>query len=94
MADVDGHVRGFVVATIVDADRGLGEIVMLAVDPAAQRHGIGMALTNHATAWLRDSGMRVAMVGTGGDPGHAPARGLYEAAGYRVLPIAQYFKAL
>jgi GNAT superfamily N-acetyltransferase len=67
---------------------------MLAVDPAAQRQGVGLALTDHATAWLRDSGMRVAMIGTGGDPGHAPARSLYETAGYRLLPIARYFKAL
>jgi ribosomal protein S18 acetylase RimI-like enzyme len=94
VAEVSEDVRGFAVATVVDPERGLGEITMLAVDPAAQRQGAGLALTDHATAWLRDSGMRVAMVGTGGDPGHAPARALYEAAGYRQLPIARYFKAL
>ena len=94
VATAGEDVQGFVVATVVDPDRRLGEITMLAVDPAAQRQGVGLALTDHATAWLREAGMRVAMVGTGGDPGHAPARSLYEAAGYRVLPIARYFKAL
>ena len=39
---------------------------------------MGRALADHATAWLRDAGMRVAVIGTGGDPGHAPARRLYD----------------
>ena len=30
----------------------IGEIAMVAVDPAAQRRGIGSSLTEHATAWL------------------------------------------
>jgi hypothetical protein len=38
--------------------------------------------------------MTVAMVETGGDPGHAPARDLYEQIGFTLLPIARYFKAL
>jgi hypothetical protein len=53
-----------------------------------------MALTGKATDWLRVSGMRVAMIDTGGDPGHAPARRVYEKAGYALLPVARYFKAL
>ena len=67
---------------------------MLAVDPGAQDRGVGTALTEFATDWLRSSGMRVAMVGTGGDPGHAPARRVYEKAGYTLLPLARYFRAL
>jgi len=34
------------------------------------------------------------MVETGGDPGHAPARRVYEKAGYTGFPVAGYFKAL
>ncbi len=67
---------------------------MLAVDPAAQDRGIGTALTEIATDWLRTSRMRVAMIDAGGDPGHAPARRLYEQADYTLLPVARYFKAL
>jgi GNAT superfamily N-acetyltransferase len=67
---------------------------MLAVDPACQQHGLGTALTGFATEWLRSSGMRVAMIGTGGDPGHAPARRVYEKADYTLIPMARYFKAL
>jgi GNAT superfamily N-acetyltransferase len=55
---------------------------------------VGRALTEFVTGWLRDQGMRVAMVGTGGDPGHAPARHVYEQAGYRLLPVARYFRNL
>jgi GNAT superfamily N-acetyltransferase len=77
-----------------DPERLFGEISMLAVDPDAQNRGVGTALTEFATVWLRSSGMRVAMVGTGGDVGHAPARRIYEKAGYTLMPIARYFKAL
>lgn len=93
VAEAGRGVVAFVAATL-HAERLLGEISMLAVDPDEQDRGIGTALTEFATAWLRDEGMRVAMVGTGGDPGHAPARRVYEKAGYAPLPIAQYFRAL
>ena len=38
--------------------------------------------------------MRVAMVETGGDAGHASARRVYEGLGFRPLPISRYFRAL
>jgi len=38
--------------------------------------------------------MTMMMVETGGDPGHAPARHTYEAAGYQRWPVARYFKNL
>jgi GNAT superfamily N-acetyltransferase len=83
----------FVAATL-HRERLIGEISMLAVDPGHQGSGVGTALTELATDWLRRCGMRVAMVGTGGDPGHAPARRVYQKADYRSLPVARYFKAL
>lgn len=67
---------------------------MLAVEPGHQRHGIGVALMQCATDWLRSAGVRIAVVETGGDPGHAPARRTYESAEYTLLPIARYFRAL
>jgi hypothetical protein len=33
-------------------------------------------------------------IDTGGDPGHASARRVYEKADYTLMPIARYFKAL
>lgn len=38
--------------------------------------------------------MRVAMIETGGDPGHAPARRLYEHSGYTPLAAVRFFKPL
>ena len=84
---------GFVAAKR-NEDSFIGEVDMLAVDPDAQDQGVGSALTETATEWLRTSGMHVAMIDTGGDPGHAPARQVYERADYTLLPIARYFKAL
>jgi GNAT superfamily N-acetyltransferase len=93
VAEAEGEPVGFVAATL-HPDSGMGEIYMIAVDPGAQGRGIGEALTGVATDWLRQSGMRVAMIETGGDPGHAPARRVYEKAGYTPLPAVRFFKAL
>ena len=93
VAEVDGQIAGFIAAT-VHADSGIGEIVMVAVDPQHQGAGIGSMLTKVATRWLRERGASVAVVETGGDPGHLPARRTYEAAGFRPLRITRYFKML
>jgi len=93
VADAVRGVAGFVAVTL-HRERLMGEIFMLAVDPDDQDQGLGTVLTEFATNWLRDAGMRVAMVETGGDAGHAPARRVYEQAGYTLLPVARYFKAL
>jgi hypothetical protein len=38
--------------------------------------------------------MDIAVVETGGDPGHAPARAMYGETGFTLLPIARYFTLL
>ena len=93
VATVDTVVVGFVAVRIHD-DRRIGEIDMLAVDPPHQGNGIGTALTEFALDWIRASGISVAMVGTGADPGHAPARRTYEKAGMTLVPMARYFMKL
>jgi len=42
----------------------------------------------------RAAGMTLAVVGMGGDDGHAPARRSYEKAGYTGLPLMRYYQAL
>ncbi len=69
VALVDEQIAGFVATTLHQAD-SMGEIVMLAVDPSYQQRGVGAALTTFAVEQFRKAGMRVAMVETGGDPGH------------------------
>jgi GNAT superfamily N-acetyltransferase len=93
VADVDGIAAGFVAVRIHD-DQRIGEIDMLAVDPPHQGVGIGTALTKFSLDWIRASGIPVAMVGTGADPGHAPARRTYEKAGMTLVPMARYFMKL
>jgi GNAT superfamily N-acetyltransferase len=84
---------GFAAAKLHAADN-VGEVYMIAVDPAAQRRGVASALMGVATDWMREAGMQVVMVATGGDPGHAPARHTYEQLGFALLPLAQYYKKL
>lgn len=94
VAEVGASVVGFVATGLNQPEGGMGEVSMLAVDPAHQNGGIGTALAGFALDRLKEAGMRVAMVETGGDPGHAAARRTYEKAGYVQLPIARYFKNL
>jgi GNAT superfamily N-acetyltransferase len=93
VAEVDADAVGFV-AVRLDREASIGEIYLIAVDPEYQRAGIGSTLTSFALDWIKNTGMAVAMVETGGDPGHAPARHVYERAGFTQLPIARYFKKL
>lgn len=93
IAEIDSVVGGFV-AVRLDHETRMGEIHMLAVDPGHQRRGLGSLMTSFALEWMAGNGMTVAMVETGGDPGHAPARRTYEQAGLVRLPIARYFTTL
>ncbi len=91
---IDGDsVVGFVAVKLHSED-SMGEIYMVAVEPDFQGRGIGTALIEFALTWMKDAGMSIAMVDTGGDDGHAPARHTYEKLGFGLLPIARYFKKL
>jgi ribosomal protein S18 acetylase RimI-like enzyme len=93
VAERHGRPVGYV-AVCVHAEDRTGEIEMLAVDPLVQRQGIGTALTRFALRQLRDAGVVLAVVGTGGDPGHAPARRVYGKAGFVGLPLVRYYARL
>lgn len=93
IALVEDVVAGFV-AVNLHPDDSMGEIHMVATDPDFQGRGVGAALTEHALQWMREAGLAIAMVETGGDPGHGPARKLYETTGFRLWPVARYFKKL
>jgi ribosomal protein S18 acetylase RimI-like enzyme len=93
VATEESRVAGFVALKLHPEDR-MGEIYMIAVDPDFQRRGIATRLTSHSLEWFRQAGMSIAMVETGADPGHAPARRTYESSGFRLLPVARYFRSL
>lgn len=89
----DRAVAGYV-ALAYDLELRMGVVEQIAVHPAQQRHGYAQALMEFATEQFRNKQLVVASVGTGGDPGHAPARALYEAAGFTPLPLVAYYKPL
>ena len=93
VAEEDGELAGFIAYSLDPAKR-VGEVELLAVDPAFQNRGIGTLLNTLALDRMRESGADLAVAATGGDPGHAPARRSYEKAGYTALPLVRFYKAL
>jgi GNAT superfamily N-acetyltransferase len=93
IAQVGEDLVGFI-AYAVNREEQTGEVELLAVHPRYQNQGIGTALNTFALHKMKEAGMQLAVVGTGGDPGHAPARRSYEKAGYTGLPLVRFYKAL
>jgi ribosomal protein S18 acetylase RimI-like enzyme len=93
VAESEGEVVGFTAVDLPDGEEH-GEIYMIAVHPGHQGEGIGVRLTDLAVDHMRAAGRKLAIVNTGGDAGHAPARATYERAGFVSLPQRQYYKLL
>jgi ribosomal protein S18 acetylase RimI-like enzyme len=95
VADAGDGAVGFVAVGVVAEDAArAGEIHMIAVDPGHQHAGVGTALMRQALAAAEAHGVELAVIATGGDPGHAPARALYERFGFRPLPGVRYYRAM
>jgi GNAT superfamily N-acetyltransferase len=94
VALIGGRPVGFAAVALNAFHERMGVIDIIGVDPDHQRRGISSRLTEHATEHMLGCGMDIAVIETGGDPGHAPARAAYEAAGFTLLPIARYFRML
>lgn len=94
VAVAEGRQVGFATVVLNAFHERMGVVDMIAVDPAYQRRGVATQLMDHATEHMRANGMDIAAVGTGGDPGHAPARALYEERGFTALPGVRYLKLL
>jgi ribosomal protein S18 acetylase RimI-like enzyme len=82
------------VAVKLDSESSMGEIYMVAIDPEYQGRGIGSTLIEFALDQMKNAGVSIVMVETGGDPGHAPARRTYERLGFGLWSVARYFKKL
>ena len=94
VAEAGGEIVGFV-ATRVDAETCVGEIGLNAVDPAHAGKGLGTAMYELALARLKDAGMKIATVGTGGDASHEAARRAYRKVGFDVgIPSVWMFRKL
>lgn len=73
---------------------GSGRLEMVAVHPRARRNGVGSAVCRVALANLKQLGVAVVHIGTGGDAFHAPARRLYESLGFSGYPVVDYTRAI
>lgn len=94
VAVAEGRPVGFATVALNAFHEGMGVVDMVAVDPDYQRRGIATQLMGRSLEHMRERGMDIAAVGTGGDPGHAPARAVYEALGFTALPGVRYLKLL
>jgi GNAT superfamily N-acetyltransferase len=94
VAVADERPVGFATIALNAFHEGMGVVDMIAVDPAYQRRGIATQLMDRSSEHMREQGMDIAALGTGGDRGHAPARAMYESSGYTALPGVRYLKLL
>ena len=79
----------------IDSENLVGEIGLSAVHPDYAGKGYGTELFIFAIGNMKNKGMKVATVATGGDPGHLPARKAYEKAGFNIqIPSVWYCKEL
>ena len=83
VAEHAGLVVGFV-SVQLNRETSIGEIGLNAVHPDWAGAGLGTAMYNTMLERMRQAGMRVATVSTGGDSSHAPARRAYQKAGFYV----------
>ena len=92
VAECDDKVVGYIAYEFYsDAS---AEVQLLAVHPEYQNHGIGTQLNSFVLQKMKESGMKLAIVSTGADKSHAPARRSYEKAGYTALPLVKYYQDL
>lgn len=75
-------------------DDAIGEVYMIAVDPFYQGKGYGRRLIDESMKIIKAKGYNLVMIETGGDPGHAPARRVYEGMGFEMWPVARYLKKI
>jgi GNAT superfamily N-acetyltransferase len=94
VAVADGLPVGFAAVALNAFHERMGVVDIVAVDPDYQRRGIARQLMARSAEHMRAQGMDIAAVGTGGDPGHSPARALYESLGYTALPGVRYLRML
>ena len=94
VAEVKNKIVGFV-SVKVNMEAKVGEIGLNAVMPSYSGQGIGTKMYDFANTRMKDAGMRVATVATGGDESHALARRAYEKSGFNIkIPSVWYCRTL
>lgn len=94
VVDIEGAVAAFI-GYRLEEDKKIGVIWDNAVDPAYQGRGIASEMYRFVLDKMKEQGMKVASVMTGGDEAHIPARKSYEKAGFSVaIPSVRYYMQL
>jgi len=94
VATVSAEIVGFVSFKISDSPR-IGEIALNAVHPDHAGKGIGTWMYEFVMARMKERGVALATVGTGGDSSHAAARAAYKKAGFGpAIPSVYLYKHL
>ncbi|MGD0561231.1 MAG: GNAT family N-acetyltransferase [Streptosporangiaceae bacterium] len=83
--------RVLAVGALKELDTGHGELKSMHTAAEARGQGLGRAMLTHLLAVARRRGYTRLSLETGSMAGYAPARGLYETAGFRhCAPFASY----
>lgn len=94
VVEIEGDVAAFI-GYRIDTERKCGVIGDNAVDPAYQGRGIASEMYRFVLGKMKERGMTVAAVVTGGDEAHIPARRAYEKVGFdKVVPSVRYYMRL
>jgi ribosomal protein S18 acetylase RimI-like enzyme len=87
------RVAGYVCWGLAPMSDGVFDVYWIAVDPTAQRHGIGARLLRAVEEDVARRGGRTILIETGGKESYAPTRRFYERAGYaEAARIADFFR--
>jgi GNAT superfamily N-acetyltransferase len=81
VAVIENDIAGFITVDM-DHESLVAEIGNNAVSPGHQHQGVGSLMYEFVLDRMREAGMKCAIVETGGDESHAPARRAYEKAGF------------
>jgi len=92
LAEQDGRIIGYVGWNVTNGTSG--RLDRVAVHPDARHQGVARRLCVSAIADLKQRGITVVHVGTGGDAFHAPARALYESLGFIPYPTVDYARTI
>lgn len=92
VGELDGKVVAFASCSI---EGKVGEIMGNAVDPEFAGCGYGGEMQRYVLSYMKEQGCTHAVVETGLDEAHAPARHAYEKNGFeKKLPSVKYFRKL
>jgi ribosomal protein S18 acetylase RimI-like enzyme len=90
----DGKVVGYAIY-YCNPQTAIGEISHNAVDPLYQNQGIATMMYKNCLDDMKARAMKCAMVSTGLDSSHAPARQAYAKAGFdKSIPSVNYYQTL